>query len=96
MQDFSYLVGSIDVKMIEEVISLDNVKEEDKKTLIAFSIARKLENTHIYFPKKAHRIEYAKILLRHGFSTQSIRTLAELSKVTVLRHKKEVNNDNNR
>lgn len=93
MQDFSYLVDSIDINMVADIATAD-LPEADKKTLIAYSIARKLENVSIYFPKKFHRIEYAKILIKYGFSPQNVKQLADISRVTVFRHKRTAHDNN--
>lgn len=75
MHDFNYLIESVDVDMIHAIAS-SNIESEDKKTLIAYSIARKLEGITLYLPRKTHRTMYAKILAKYRFDTRSIQKLA--------------------
>lgn len=89
MQDFNYLVESVDVDIIREIASL-NIESEDKKTLIAYSIARKLEGVTLYLPKKTHRTMYAKILAKYSFDTRSIQKLALVGRSFAYQIKKEI------
>lgn len=89
MHDFNYLIESVDVDMIHAIAS-SNIESEDKKTLIAYSIARKLEGITLYLPRKTHRTMYAKILAKYRFDTRSIQKLALIGRSVAYQIKKEI------
>ena len=93
MQDFSYIVSAVDVEMIREITTAD-IDIEDKKTLIAYSIVRKIEGIELYIPKRTHRSMYAKILIKYGFGVRAVQSLAQVSKRLIYKIQKDYHDNN--
>lgn len=92
---YEMLIDAINPQKIKQITSLE-IDDTDKKKLIAYTIFRQLDGmggTKLELPKKRHKVGYAEVLVKHNFPIEDVMELAEVSRVTVFRKRKELGNE---
>lgn len=88
--DYDLLIHSIPLESIERILKL-NLADHDKRRLIAYHIALKLEGISLRVPKKTHKTDYARFLISLNIERDLVLEMAEIKKTSYYEIKKEIN-----
>ena len=90
--DFDLFADSLPLDEIKKVLEMP-MNETDLKTAIGYVICRRLEGINIFFPKKAHKNEFAKLLIQEGAQNEDIANNLEVHIKTIKRIQQKGNDE---
>ncbi len=86
--EFDLFADSLPLEELRKVLELP-MNKDDTRLAAAYVICRQLEGINICFPKKAHKNEFAKLLLDAGANSQTIAQNLEVHIRTINRIQRE-------
>ncbi len=79
--DYELLVDAIPLREIERVLSFD-IGEQDKKRLISYVLAKRLEGITLRIPRTRHKVDFASFLVGLDVEREMVMQTAEIARRT--------------